>query len=301
VSTYRIVDIARKVVGVGSVGRARGSSCSRAATRLTRSSSRPRKRRPRYSRPARAERVPNHGERVVEGQQMMQSATDILLGWQRVHDLDGVERDFYVPPALGRQGVGRGRGDERQATSGSTGASAAGRSHARIARTSDRVAIGPISAAANASIRRSQRSPSVRRPERAGLSGPWSARSTTAVSTPGRGCSRRRRRRVPAATAMTSERVRSCGDVSLHRFESMPDDRDVRRDRCAPSSPRSTLAAPAPLAGRPIAVAKSSARTAPRASRLDRGTTPFLSLFRAAAGVRLGPGLRPAGPSIPAR
>jgi hypothetical protein len=39
---------------------------------------------------------PNHGERVVAGQQVMQSATDILLGWQRVHDRDGVDRDFYV-------------------------------------------------------------------------------------------------------------------------------------------------------------------------------------------------------------
>lgn len=39
---------------------------------------------------------PNHGQRVVEGQRMMQATSDILLGWQRVSGLDGVERDFYV-------------------------------------------------------------------------------------------------------------------------------------------------------------------------------------------------------------
>ncbi len=38
----------------------------------------------------------NHGERVVSGQRLMQSASDILLGWIRATGLDGVERDFYV-------------------------------------------------------------------------------------------------------------------------------------------------------------------------------------------------------------
>ena len=37
----------------------------------------------------------NHGERVVEGQRLMQAASDIMLGWHRVPGLDGVERDFY--------------------------------------------------------------------------------------------------------------------------------------------------------------------------------------------------------------
>ncbi|HEY6398745.1 MAG TPA: DUF2252 domain-containing protein [Solirubrobacteraceae bacterium] len=37
----------------------------------------------------------HHGERVVEGQRLMQSASDIMLGWHRVADNDGVERDFY--------------------------------------------------------------------------------------------------------------------------------------------------------------------------------------------------------------
>jgi uncharacterized protein (DUF2252 family) len=38
----------------------------------------------------------NHGERVVRGQRMMQAASDIFLGWQRVTDLDGRSRDYYV-------------------------------------------------------------------------------------------------------------------------------------------------------------------------------------------------------------
>ena len=39
---------------------------------------------------------PSHGQRVVEGQRLMQSASDILLGWVHTTGLDGVERDFYV-------------------------------------------------------------------------------------------------------------------------------------------------------------------------------------------------------------
>jgi uncharacterized protein (DUF2252 family) len=38
----------------------------------------------------------NHGQRVVAGQRLMQAASDIFLGWQRVTGLDGVVRDFYV-------------------------------------------------------------------------------------------------------------------------------------------------------------------------------------------------------------
>jgi len=38
----------------------------------------------------------NSGQRVVEGQRLMQAASDIMLGWIRTKGLDGVERDFYV-------------------------------------------------------------------------------------------------------------------------------------------------------------------------------------------------------------
>jgi uncharacterized protein (DUF2252 family) len=38
----------------------------------------------------------NHGQRVVEGQRLMQAASDILLGWLRDKGATGVTRDFYV-------------------------------------------------------------------------------------------------------------------------------------------------------------------------------------------------------------
>jgi hypothetical protein len=42
-------------------------------------------------------RYANHGKRVVEGQRLMQAASDIFLGWVRTEGtLDGAVRDFYV-------------------------------------------------------------------------------------------------------------------------------------------------------------------------------------------------------------
>src|SRR6478609_3843117 len=38
----------------------------------------------------------NHGQRVVAGQRLMQAASDIFLGWQRVPGLDGQVRDYYI-------------------------------------------------------------------------------------------------------------------------------------------------------------------------------------------------------------
>ena len=38
----------------------------------------------------------NHGQRVVEGQRLMQAASDIMLGWFRSPGIDGVNRDFYI-------------------------------------------------------------------------------------------------------------------------------------------------------------------------------------------------------------
>jgi uncharacterized protein DUF2252 len=38
----------------------------------------------------------SHGQRVVEGQRLMQAASDIMLGWIQATDLDGRTRDFYV-------------------------------------------------------------------------------------------------------------------------------------------------------------------------------------------------------------
>jgi uncharacterized protein (DUF2252 family) len=38
----------------------------------------------------------NSGQRVVAGQRLMQAASDIFLGWERLTGLDGQIRDFYV-------------------------------------------------------------------------------------------------------------------------------------------------------------------------------------------------------------
>lgn len=42
-------------------------------------------------------RSAHQGKRVVEGQHLMQAASDVFLGWVRVEkDLDGRRRDYYV-------------------------------------------------------------------------------------------------------------------------------------------------------------------------------------------------------------
>jgi uncharacterized protein (DUF2252 family) len=38
----------------------------------------------------------NHGARVVAGQRLMQASSDIFLGWQRTDGLDGASHDYYV-------------------------------------------------------------------------------------------------------------------------------------------------------------------------------------------------------------
>jgi uncharacterized protein (DUF2252 family) len=94
---YDFADIAHKVVGVGSVGsrawiilllgrderdplflQAKEAQASVLEPFLGKSEHR------------------HSGERVVTGQRMMQAASDIFLGWQRVKGADGIERDYYV-------------------------------------------------------------------------------------------------------------------------------------------------------------------------------------------------------------
>ena len=38
----------------------------------------------------------NHGARVVAGQRLMQASSDIFLGWQRTDGIDGASHDYYV-------------------------------------------------------------------------------------------------------------------------------------------------------------------------------------------------------------
>jgi uncharacterized protein (DUF2252 family) len=93
---YRMRHIARKVVGVGSVG-------TRAwVILLTGADSDPlflqaKEAEASVLEPyAGASHYKNHGRRVVEGQRLMQAASDIFLGWCPAIGLDGRSRDFYV-------------------------------------------------------------------------------------------------------------------------------------------------------------------------------------------------------------
>ncbi len=95
--SYRLVDFARKVVGVGSVG----TRCW-IALMLGRDDDDPLfiqvKEAEASVLEAHAGRsgFANHGQRVVEGQRLLQAASDIMLGWVRTTGIDGVERDFYL-------------------------------------------------------------------------------------------------------------------------------------------------------------------------------------------------------------
>jgi uncharacterized protein (DUF2252 family) len=94
---YRFRHMARKVVGVGSVGTRAwvilmtgaddGDPLFLQAKEAEASVLEP------Y---AGASRFENHGQRVVEGQRLMQTASDIFLGWCPAVGFDGRSRDFYV-------------------------------------------------------------------------------------------------------------------------------------------------------------------------------------------------------------
>ena len=94
---FRLVDAARKVVGVGSVGtrafillflghddedplflQMKEAQASVLEPFLGKSG------------------LASHGQRVVEGQRLMQAASDMMLGWIHVTGFDGVERDYYL-------------------------------------------------------------------------------------------------------------------------------------------------------------------------------------------------------------
>ena len=95
---YHFADFARKVVGVGSVG----TRCW-IMLMLGRDNSDPLFLQIKETGPSALESVlgrsqyRNHGQRVVEGQRLVQAASDIFLGWLHVKEgLDGQARDFYV-------------------------------------------------------------------------------------------------------------------------------------------------------------------------------------------------------------
>ncbi len=94
---YDFTDMARKVVGVGSVG----TRCW-IILMLGRDESDPlflqvkEAEESVLARFAGSSKYANEGERVVNGQRLMQAASDIFLGWQRVTGMDNKLRDFYV-------------------------------------------------------------------------------------------------------------------------------------------------------------------------------------------------------------
>ena len=61
-----------------------------------------------------ASKFPNHGQRVVAGQRLMQAASDIFLGWQRTTGPDGVDRDHYLRQLRDWKIVGADRADDPQ-------------------------------------------------------------------------------------------------------------------------------------------------------------------------------------------
>jgi uncharacterized protein (DUF2252 family) len=93
---YRLVDIARKVVGVGSVGTRCWVALLLGLDRYD----------PLFLQIKEAQasvleryvgrsRYVNSGQRVVAGQRLLQSSSDIFLGWGRALSIDGVSRHYY--------------------------------------------------------------------------------------------------------------------------------------------------------------------------------------------------------------
>ncbi|MFF3411021.1 DUF2252 domain-containing protein [Streptomyces sp. NPDC002742] len=139
--SYRFTDVARKVVGVGSVGtrcwiilllgkddedplflQAKEADESVLAPYVGGSV---------YG---------TQGERVVSGQRLMQATSDVFLGWERLTGMDGKQRDFYVRQLRDWKGiaVAENMPPKRMALFGQLCGATLARAHAR---SGDRIAI----------------------------------------------------------------------------------------------------------------------------------------------------------------
>ncbi|MEU5339855.1 MULTISPECIES: DUF2252 domain-containing protein [unclassified Streptomyces] len=139
--SYRLADIARKVVGVGSVGtrcwiilllgkddedplflQAKEADESVLAPYVGGSA------------------FGTQGERVVAGQRLMQATSDIFLGWERVTGIDGKRRDFYIRQLRDWKGiaVAENMSPKRMGLFGRLCGATLARAHAR---SGDRIAI----------------------------------------------------------------------------------------------------------------------------------------------------------------
>jgi len=137
---YRFADAALKVVGVGSVGtrawvvlllgRDEGDPLFLQVKEAQASVLEPHAAPSPYA---------NQGERVVQGQRLVQAVSDIMLGWVRVEGVDGESRDYYVRQLWDQKGSAPvEKMDERALTAyaqicGTTLAHAHARSGDRIA------------------------------------------------------------------------------------------------------------------------------------------------------------------------
>ncbi|MBO0914105.1 DUF2252 domain-containing protein [Streptomyces laculatispora] len=138
---FTMVDMARKVVGVGSVGtrcwiilllgRDGGDPLFLQAKEADESV---------LAAYAGASEYPTQGQRVVAGQRLMQAASDIFLGWERVHAPDGQERDFYVRQLRDWKGIAdpSRQGPRTMEAFGEVCGATLARAHAR---SGDRIAI----------------------------------------------------------------------------------------------------------------------------------------------------------------
>jgi uncharacterized protein (DUF2252 family) len=97
VDAYRFVDMARKVVGVGSVGTRAWivllEGLDSSDPLVLQAKEAEASALEEYTGPSEFDQ---HGERVVQGQRLMQATGDVLLGWLRSKGIDGKRRDFYI-------------------------------------------------------------------------------------------------------------------------------------------------------------------------------------------------------------
>jgi uncharacterized protein (DUF2252 family) len=95
---FTLVQVARKVVGVGSVGTRAWIVLMDAGDGVEPLFLQAKEAQPSVlAEYAGRSQYTNQGERVVAGQHLMQAQSDIFLGWARVpNPVDGLDRDFYV-------------------------------------------------------------------------------------------------------------------------------------------------------------------------------------------------------------
>jgi uncharacterized protein (DUF2252 family) len=139
--SYRYVDAAFKVVGVGSVGtrawivllqgRDEGDPLFLQVKEAQASVLEP------YAEPS---AYVQQGERVVQGQRLVQAASDILLGWVKARGIDGRERDFYVRQLWDQKGSARVENMDARALTAYAEICGNTLAHAH-ARSGDRIAI----------------------------------------------------------------------------------------------------------------------------------------------------------------